>query len=134
MASWRKKKDQKGCQICILRVQENVLRNFVAGKHLVFFNVYGFWAKTIRTLGKRISAKLLRMNSTCPGESIEEFFWEKAFNFLPIPDFEQEMSLPSANVSSRFIKTYFNVSRGMFWVFLRKTVLSSVLHFEEKKN
>ena len=89
------KKVQYGCPHCILRVQGNVLKNFVGEKHIVFFFVYEFCAKEIRTFGKRISVKLHRMNFTCPRESLEEFFLgKKTFNFIPIPDFEQKISYP----------------------------------------
>ena len=46
-------------------------------KIIYFFNVYGLWAKAIRTFGKRNWVKLQRMNSTCPGERFEDFILGK---------------------------------------------------------
>ena len=113
-----------------------LFEEYYRGKTCSFFDVYGLWAKTIRTFGEKIWSKLQRMISTCSGERFEDFILEKkTCNFLPFPDFERKSFGLSAKVSRRLIKIAFNVSTGMFWgVFENLTFPSSLLHYEQKKN
>ena len=126
---------QRGRHNWFLSIQWNVLKKEFL-EQTKFLNHFRLLTeKNYVLLAKKCSTVLSKLISMCPEERFEDFsLGKRTYNFLPFPNFEQKFYGLSAEVSSRLIKTEFNVSRRMCWGFFWKTTFTSWFsHFEQKK-
>ena len=95
--------------------KKSLKRNFLNHFRTLTEKNFGLWKNTLR---HGFQKWFLRVRGTLSG-----IFWRiRKCNLSPYPEFDQKTFVLSVEVSSRFIKNAFNVSKRMFWgLFFRKS-------------
>ena len=98
---------------CSLRLMRNVLWNEFSGK-INFFIISAVCAKKCPTFGTKASAEMLKLHSTCPHESYEDFFLKKKHRFFKVFWLWAKTFLILVKTFGWFLKPAIYLSWGMF--------------------
>ena len=101
--------------IIAFRVSRRTFWGTFFWKERYIFTVFWLWAKNFWTFGKKNSAELSKLPSTCPHERFKKLiFWKKWIKFLWFQHFEHKRFWLLAQNFGSFLKTAVYVSWPMF--------------------